>query len=86
MKKLIIILAAVLSLSACSSTEKGAAIGATAGAIGVGLATNSVAGAAIGAIGGAVVGTLLGKVADKPDKCYYRGSDNRVFVDDCPQG
>jgi len=86
MKKLIIILAAVLSQSACSSTERGAALGATAGAVVGGIATNSIGGAAVGAVVGAVAGTLLGKVADRPDKCYYRGADNRVFVDDCPEG
>jgi len=85
MHKIIIIIAAVLSLSACTSTQKGLAVGATAGAIVGGLATNSVGGAIAGAAIGGVAGTLLGTVADKPDKCYYRGADNRVFIDDCPK-
>lgn len=86
MKKLFLVAAAVLSLSACSSTEKGAAGGAAAGAIIGGVATNSVAGAAVGAAAGGVAGALVGKVAGSDETCYYRDSRGDLYRAPCPQG
>ncbi len=86
MKKLVVICAALLALSACSSTERGAAVGAAAGGVVGGVATNSVAGAAVGAAGGAVAGALIGKVAGSDDQCYYERSNGTLYKAPCPQG
>jgi hypothetical protein len=88
--KIIITLAAVLSLSACTSTQQGAAIGAASGAA-LGAATTGTivgtgVGAAIGLGAGAVAGELLGRNANNPDQCYYRTPEGRTVIDDCPQG
>ncbi len=53
MKKIIIAVLAVASLSACSTTEKGAGIGAVGGAIVGGALTNNVRGAAVGVVSAA---------------------------------
>lgn len=89
MKKITIIGAALttlLALSACTTTEKTAAVGAGAGAVIGGVATNSVAGAAVGAAVGGVAGALVGQVAGEPEKCYFRASDGSLYVDNCPAG
>jgi len=86
MKKLLLIGAALLSLSACTSTQQGAAIGAGTGAVIGAATTGSVLGTAVGAGIGAVAGAAIGKVADQPGKCYYRNSKGQVFIDTCPRG
>jgi len=86
MKKLFILAAALMSLSACSTTEKGAAIGAGAGAIVGGVATNSVAGAAVGAAVGGVAGAVIGRVAGEPNECYYRDRRGELYRAACPKG
>jgi hypothetical protein len=86
MKKLLLIGAALLSLSACTSTQQGAAIGAGTGAVIGAATTGSVLGTAVGAGIGAVAGAAIGKVADQPGKCYYKNSRGQVYIDVCPQG
>ncbi len=90
MRKIIITLAAVLSLSACTSTQQGAAVGAVTGGVIGGAASGNVVGAGIGAAAGAgigaVAGELLGRNANNPDQCYYRTPQGRTIIDDCPQG
>ncbi|WP_404403153.1 YMGG-like glycine zipper-containing protein [Pelagibacterium halotolerans] len=89
MKKLSIIgaaLTALLAVSACTTTEKTAAVGAGAGAVIGGVATNSVAGAAVGAAVGGVAGALVGQVAGQPEQCYFRASDGSLYIADCPPG
>jgi uncharacterized protein YcfJ len=86
MKKLILICATVLSLSACTTTEQGAVGGAVVGGVVGGAATNSVLGAAVGAGVGAVAGAAIGRVAGQDQNCYYRNSRGRVYIDSCPRG
>lgn len=83
MHKMIIPLLAALSLTACSSTERGAGIGAASGAVIGGVATGNVRGAAVGAAVGGVSGALIGNVADQPGRCYYRDRNGNRYVDRC---
>lgn len=91
MHKVIILLAAVLALSACTNTQRAATVGGLAGAVIGGTTTGSFAGAAVGgAIGtvtGAVAGELLGRYQDDPNQCVYvdRRTGKR-FLDECPRG
>ena len=87
MKKLLLIGAALLSLSACTSTQQGAVIGGAGGAVLGSVATGgSALGTVVGAGIGAVAGAAIGKVADQPGKCYYKNSRGQVYIDTCPQG
>lgn len=89
MKKYLMIGASLLSLAsvtACTSTQQGAAIGAGTGAIVGAATTGSVLGTAVGAGVGAVAGAVVGKVAGEPEKCYYRNSRGDLYIDTCPQG
>lgn len=83
MKRMFIPVLAVLSLSACTSTERGAGIGAASGAVIGGVATGNVRGAAVGAAVGGVSGALIGNVADQPGRCYYRDRNGNRYVDRC---
>ncbi|WP_313613684.1 glycine zipper domain-containing protein [Agrobacterium sp.] len=83
MKKIIIPVLAVLSLSACSNTERGATIGAAGGAVIGGAATGNLRGAAVGAAVGGVSGALIGNVADRPGQCYYRDRYGNRYIDRC---
>mgnify|MGYP000870946188 CR=1 FL=1 len=83
MKRMFIAVLAVLSLSACTSTERGAGIGAASGAVIGGVATGNVRGAAVGAAVGGVSGALIGNVADQPGRCYYRDRNGNRYVDRC---
>lgn len=93
MKKIVLVVAALLALltlAACTSTQRGAGVGAVAGAVIGGATTGTVEGAAvggaIGAVGGAVAGNLLGRYRDDPTQCVYEDSRGRRFVDACPEG
>ncbi len=89
MKKLMVIgiaLTTLLAVSACTRTQQSAAVGAGAGAIIGGVTTGTVQGAAVGAAVGGVAGALVGQVAGEPERCYYRASDGRLYIDTCPQG
>ncbi|MCF3639423.1 glycine zipper domain-containing protein [Rhizobium sp. TRM95111] len=86
MKKAIALILVGLSVTSCTSTEKGAGIGAVSGAIIGGAVTGNVRGAAVGAAIGGVSGAVLGSVADQPGQCYYRDRYGRRYIDDCPRG
>jgi hypothetical protein len=90
MHKLIIIIAAVLSLTACTSTQHGATTGAVAGALIGGLATGTLVGAAIGGVlgatTGAVAGELVGRSRTNPNECVFEDNDGRRYIDVCPNG
>ena len=93
MNKLVLVAAALLALvtlSACTTTQRAASLGAVAGATVGGLTTGSFAGAAVGgavgAVSGAVVGELLGRYRDDPTQCVYEDRYGRRFIDDCPEG
>lgn len=90
MHKFLIVCAAVLSLTACSTTEKAATAGGVVGAVIGGTTTGSLAGAAvggaIGAVSGAVVGQLVGRYSRDPTQCVYVDRRGNRYLDDCPEG
>ena len=86
-----VVLTAALSLAACSTTEKGASVGAVTGAVIGGVTTGTVGGALIGAaaggITGAVAGELIGRYDRDPTKCVWEDRYGRRYVADCaPRG
>jgi hypothetical protein len=83
MKKFLAIACVGMSLTACSSTERGAGIGAATGAVVGGVATGNVRGAAVGAAIGGVSGALIGNVAGQPGRCYYRDRSGNRYLDRC---
>lgn len=84
MKTILIVVAAALVLSACSTTEQGAGVGALAGgAIGA-ATTGTVAGTAVGAGIGAAAGAVIGNVAGKDNMCYYRDRQGHRYEARCP--
>jgi predicted small secreted protein len=85
MKKIIAILLLGASLAACSTTEKGAGIGALSGAVIGGAVTGNVRGAAVGAALGGVSGAVIGNMSDQPepDRCYYRDRYGNRYLDYC---
>jgi len=90
MHKYIIIAVTALSMTACTSTQQGAAIGAAGGAV-VGAATTgnvvgTAVGAGIGAVAGAAAGNLLGRYGDSNDRCVYERPNGTRYIDTCPQG
>jgi surface antigen len=88
MKKLLIILAAALSLSACTTTEQGAGVGAVAGGVLGAATTGTVAGTAVGAGIGAVAGAVLARAIDDPTQCWYWGDRHHTYKVKraCPDG
>ncbi len=90
MHKVLIIAAVALSLTACTTTQKGAAVGGIGGAVaGATLSGGSLVGTAIGAgvgtVVGAAAGELVGKVRGSEDRCVYIVRGERV-IDACPRG
>ncbi|MDB5562593.1 MAG: rane protein [Hyphomicrobiales bacterium] len=86
MKKFLMIGVALVSLSACTTTEQGATVGAVTGGVLGAAVTGNAVGTVVGAGVGAVAGAALGQVAGQPGRCYYRNSRGRTFVDRCPRG
>jgi hypothetical protein len=88
MKKALILLAVVSSITGCSQTERGAAIGGLGGAaVGAAVASpgNTAEGALVGGAIGAVAGALIGR-ASEPGDCYYRDRHGRRYIARCPAG
>ncbi|GAA4116350.1 glycine zipper domain-containing protein [Aminobacter aganoensis] len=88
MKKLVMCLALLVPLAACSQTEQGAAIGGLGGAaIGSAVAApgNRAEGALVGGAVGAVAGALIGR-ANEPNRCRYRDRYGRTYLAECPRG
>lgn len=88
MNKLILGLALLMPLAACSQTEQGATIGGLGGAaIGSAVAApgNRAEGALVGGAVGAVAGALIGR-ANEPNQCRFRDRYGRVYVAPCPGG
>ena len=90
MHKFLIVCASVLSLTACSTTEKAATAGGVVGAVIGGTTTGSLAGAAVGgavgAVSGAVVGQLIGRYDRDPTRCVYVDEFGDRYLDRCPRG
>jgi hypothetical protein len=86
MKKFLMIGVALVSLSACTTTEQGATVGAVTGGVVGAAVTGNAVGTVVGAGVGAVAGAALGQVVDQPGKCYYRNSRGRTYIAACPRG
>jgi hypothetical protein len=84
MKKVIALVLVGLAAASCTQTEKGAGIGAVSGAIIGGAVTGNVRGAAVGAAIGGIAGGVIGHVSEQPGQCYYRDSEGRRYIDNCP--
>ncbi len=82
MKKMMIAVALILPLAACTATERGASVGAVSGGIIGGAVTGNVRGAAVGAAIGGVGGALIGS-ANEPGRCVYRDRYGKRYVDQC---
>lgn len=84
MKKILAIICVGASLAGCTTTEKGAGIGAVGGAIIGGAITGDVRGAAVGAAVGGVSGAVIGNTQEgRPDQCYYRDRYGNRYLDYC---
>jgi outer membrane lipoprotein SlyB len=87
MRKILLLLAVVAPLAACSQTQQGTAIGGVSGAV-IGSAVASpgsrTEGALIGGAIGAVAGSLIGRANERGD-CYYRDSRGRRYIERCPR-
>ncbi|MGE0283733.1 MAG: YMGG-like glycine zipper-containing protein [Rhizobiaceae bacterium] len=87
MKKLLIGLALIVPLAACTATERGAAIGGGSGAlIGAAVASpgHEAEGALVGGAIGAVAGALVGESRERRGYCEYQDRRGRIYVDRCP--
>lgn len=82
MRKTILAVAAVMALAGCTTAEKDAALGGTAGAVIGGLATGDAGGAIIGGVVGAASGVLIGK-ATRDGWCVYRDNRGRLYEARC---
>jgi hypothetical protein len=82
MKKLIVAIALIGTLASCTPEERGTSIGAGAGAIIGGVATNSWGGAAVGAVAGGLVGNLIGH-SQRRGYCVYRDRYGHRYEDRC---
>ncbi|RRI02696.1 glycine zipper 2TM domain-containing protein [Mesorhizobium tamadayense] len=86
MTKMMVLAAVLVALSACSQTEKGAAIGGLGGAaVGAAVANNPTEGAVVGGAVGAIAGALIGH-ASESGQCRYRDRYGRVYIARCPAG
>ncbi|MBN9242618.1 MAG: hypothetical protein J0I98_07480 [Mesorhizobium sp.] len=86
MKKMLVLMALLLPLGACSQTEQGAAVGGLGGAaVGAAVAGDPVQGAVIGGAVGAVAGALIGHASER-GQCRYRDRYGRTYVARCPRG
>lgn len=84
MKKMLVLMALLLPLGACSQTEQGAAIGGLGGAaIGSAIANDPVEGAILGGAIGAVGGALVGNASER-GQCRYRDRYGRIYSARCP--
>ncbi len=82
MKKIILAAMLILPLAACTSTERGATIGAVSGAAIGGIATGDVGGAVVGGALGGIAGAVIGQ-ANEPGYCWYRDRHGRRYKARC---
>jgi len=85
MRKTVLALLAVVAVAGCSTAEKDAALGGTAGAVIGGLATGDAGGAIVGGVIGAAGGALIGQ-ATRKGWCVYRDSRGRLYEARCRAG
>jgi len=82
MRILIASVTALMILTGCNATQRGAAVGAGTGAVIGAVATGTGTGAAVGAAAGGLAGALIGR-ASEDGQCRYRDRRGRVYIDDC---
>lgn len=80
MRIIVLMIAAMLTLSACTSTERGATAGAVAGGA-VGAAVDGTGGAIVGAAGGAIAGALIGRAYG--NRCRYSDGRGGTYIARC---
>lgn len=85
MKKFLFAFTGLVMLAGCTTAEKDAALGGTAGAVIGGLASNSVGGVIVGGAAGALAGVLIGR-ATRHGYCQYRDRHGRIYTARCPAG
>lgn len=85
MRKVVIALVAALSVAGCTTAERDAALGGTAGAVVGGLATGKAGGAVVGGLVGAAGAVLIGQ-ATRTGWCVYRDRNGRLYEDRCRAG
>lgn len=92
MKKLVIALALLMPLAACTNTQQGAVVGGVGGAaLGTLAGGNDTRNAIVGGAVGAIAGALVGQAMDAQNKpregwCEYRRKNGTTYVDRCPAG
>jgi hypothetical protein len=89
MKNILFAIGMSVAVAGCTATERGAVTGGAIGA-GVGaIAANDgdeLEGAAIGGLVGAAAGALIGRASEGNNRCVYRDSRGREYIDRCPAG
>jgi uncharacterized protein YcfJ len=81
MKKAIVALVTVVSLSACTTTERDVATGAGIGALAGGLIADDLGGALVGGAIGAAGGLLVRNLRN--GYCQYRDRNGRIYTARC---
>ncbi|MCX2725189.1 YMGG-like glycine zipper-containing protein [Roseibium salinum] len=82
MFRVILIAIALIGLTACNNTQKGAVIGGASGAAIGAATTGEASGALVGGAVGAAAGALIGR-ATEPGKCVYRDAYGREYIANC---
>ncbi len=77
-----IILSALLVLTACNATQRGAAVGSGLGATAGAIATGTPGGAAVGAAAGGQAGAQIGR-ASEDGMCQYRRNNGSIYTAPC---
>ncbi|WP_299818925.1 YMGG-like glycine zipper-containing protein [uncultured Roseibium sp.] len=82
MLRAVLVAVALIGLTACNNTQKGAVIGGASGAAVGAAVSGSTQGALVGGAVGAAAGALVGR-ATEPGKCVYRDAYGREYVANC---
>ncbi|MGI9402285.1 MAG: glycine zipper domain-containing protein [Rhizobiaceae bacterium] len=84
MFKIALVLASVIALSSCTTTQQGATIGGVTGAAIGAAATGTAGGAVVGSLIGGTAGALIGNAA-APNTCVYRNQWGYRYYARCPR-
>lgn len=83
MKSIIAVLVLSATLVGCNSTQKAAGTGAGVGAAVGLLTTGNARGAVVGALIGAAAGTLIERVANERNMCWYADGNGGKYKARC---
>lgn len=81
MRKLFLVVASVVAVAGCTTTERDVATGAGVGAVAGGLITGDAEGALVGAAIGGVTGVLVRNLRN--GYCEYRDRNGRIYTARC---